>query len=89
MTCRESTFPALARVMNQPLYVRGIRRYPPEWDALFLTAAMLRDGVAKRPGYDGNFGDVAAIEVVYRLSQWYAALSDERRAAVERMINAK
>ena len=32
---------------------------------------------------------MAAIETIYRLSQWYAALSDERRAAVERMINAK
>lgn len=33
MTRHESAFPALARVMNQPLYARGIRRYPAEWEA--------------------------------------------------------
>lgn len=40
-------------------------------DALFLTAATLRDGVAKRPGYTSRFGfgDMAAIETIYRLSQ--------------------
>jgi len=91
MTRHESAFPALARVMNQPLYARGIRRYPAEWDALFLTAATLRDGVAKWPGYTSRFGfgDMAAIETVYRLSQWYAALSFSDRAAVERMIGSE